>query len=202
MKYYTLFFVINAIFFTIYRYVGVDLNIVILFGIFDFIYLFCIYVWKNQPELCNKMMNNCKSASLKPVILNSHNKSSNVTGNVYNNYNSYNHSMKRNVSETVKKYVASNQRWTCRLCLKMLDGSYEIDHIVPLYKGGGNGYENLMALCRNCHGKKTINDKLNLNTNASGNPNYQSYNLNNNYKNPISVNDKGEIYKKILIQKT
>jgi 5-methylcytosine-specific restriction endonuclease McrA len=84
----------------------------------------------------------------------------------------------------------------------MLDGSYEIDHIVPLYKGGGNGYENLMALCRNCHGKKTINDKLNLNTNASGNPNYQSYNLNNNYKNPISVNDKGEIYKKILIQKT
>ena len=210
MKYYTLFVVINVIFGIVYRYIGVDLNILILFVLFDFIYLFCIYVWKNQPELCNRMMNNCQSASQKPVILNSYNKPSDPysyydqynnsqNNNQNNNYNNNNHTFKRNVSETVKKYVASNQRWTCRHCLKMLDGSYEIDHIIPLYKGGGNGYENLMALCRNCHGRKTMSDRLNINGNPSkyGNPNDN----NNNCTKPITVNDNGQVYKKILIQK-
>ena len=42
----------------------------------------------------------------------------------------------------------------------ILDASYEIDHIIPLYKGGNNENDNLMALCRNCHGKKTISDAL------------------------------------------
>ena len=43
----------------------------------------------------------------------------------------------------------------------MLDVSYEVDHKVPLYKGGDNNVNNLQALCRNCHGKKTIYDKMN-----------------------------------------
>ena len=37
--------------------------------------------------------------------------------------------------------------------------SYEIDHIIPLYKGGLNERKNLQTLCRNCHGKKTIGDR-------------------------------------------
>ena len=198
MKVYTLFFVINVIFYLIYRYISIDLNIIILFCIFDFVYLFCIYVWKYQPELSNKIMINCKNASMKPVILNNYN---NNYKNNYNNYNNYNNeNLKRNVSETVKKYVASNQRWTCRLCLKILDGSYEIDHIIPLYKGGGNGYENLMALCRNCHGKKTMNDKLNINCNNGNNGNN---NFNNNFTNSsITTNENGEVVKNILIHKT
>ena len=69
---------------------------------------------------------------------------------------------KRNLSETNKKVVASNQQWTCNMCKKMLDASYEVDHINPLYKGGNNDMNNLQALCRNCHGNKTINDKLNV----------------------------------------
>ena len=69
---------------------------------------------------------------------------------------------KRKLSESVKKIVASNQRWTCNMCHNILDASYEVDHIIPLYKGGSNDINNLQALCRNCHGMKTINDKLNI----------------------------------------
>ena len=67
---------------------------------------------------------------------------------------------RRNVNNTVKKLIAANQKWTCNKCHEILDASYEIDHIVPLYKNGNNNVNNLQALCRNCHGKKTILDRL------------------------------------------
>ena len=46
------------------------------------------------------------------------------------------------------------------MCNNLLDATYEVDHINPLYKGGTNDFNNLQALCRNCHGKKTIDDRL------------------------------------------
>lgn len=67
---------------------------------------------------------------------------------------------KRNVSELSKKIVASRQKWRCKKCKELLDFTYEIDHIVPLYKGGGNELNNLRALCRNCHGRVTLLDKV------------------------------------------
>ena len=67
---------------------------------------------------------------------------------------------KRNVTESKKKYVAANQKWKCKDCNNILDATYEIDHIIPLYKGGSNDVSNLSALCRNCHGKKTLNDRI------------------------------------------
>ena len=63
---------------------------------------------------------------------------------------------KRNVSSLTKKMVASNQEWKCGSCNQTLDYTYEIDHHVPLFKGGSNEINNLIALCRNCHGKKTL----------------------------------------------
>ena len=44
----------------------------------------------------------------------------------------------------------------------MLDNTYEVDHVIPLYKGGTNDLTNLEALCRNCHGKKTFKDKMGI----------------------------------------
>jgi 5-methylcytosine-specific restriction endonuclease McrA len=76
-------------------------------------------------------------------------------------YNSNKNSQGRCVNNTMKKVVASNQKWECGLCQNLLDASYEVDHIIPLYKGGSNNITNLMALCRNCHGMKTINDQIN-----------------------------------------
>ena len=63
---------------------------------------------------------------------------------------------KRNVSSLTKKMVASNQKWKCGTCRQTLDFTYEIDHHSPLFKGGSNDVSNLIALCRNCHGKKTL----------------------------------------------
>jgi len=69
---------------------------------------------------------------------------------------------KRLVSDTTKKFVAAKQKWTCGMCNKMLDETFEIDHVVPLYKGGSNEIDNLMALDPICHRKKTNADRLNL----------------------------------------
>ena len=68
--------------------------------------------------------------------------------------------VKRYVSVKNKKTVASNQKWNCNICKNMLDETYEIDHINPLYKGGTNDIINLQALCPNCHRKKTIMDMI------------------------------------------
>jgi 5-methylcytosine-specific restriction endonuclease McrA len=70
------------------------------------------------------------------------------------------HGTKRSVSETKKKYVASNQDWKCGHCQAQLDHTFEIDHRVRLEYGGGNDVQNLVALCRNCHGRKTASENM------------------------------------------
>ena len=67
---------------------------------------------------------------------------------------------KRSVSETKKKYVAASQEWKCGHCKSQLDHTFEIDHKIRLEYGGGNDTQNLIALCRNCHGKKTANENM------------------------------------------
>ena len=69
-------------------------------------------------------------------------------------------STKRSVSETKKKYIASSQDWKCGNCRNQLDHTFEIDHKVRLEYGGGNDVQNLIALCRNCHGKKTASENM------------------------------------------
>ena len=110
----------------------------------------------------NKSKNNRNNSinNRNNSINNRNNSINNRNNSINNRNNSKNNNSRRNLNETTKKVVAANQKWTCNMCYKMLDASYEIDHTIPLYKGGNNNIENLQALCRNCHGLKTINDKL------------------------------------------
>jgi len=66
----------------------------------------------------------------------------------------------RSVSETKKKYVAAQQEWKCNNCANQLNHTFEVDHKVDLRYGGTNHVSNLVALCRNCHGEKTMQNKL------------------------------------------
>jgi len=69
-------------------------------------------------------------------------------------------STKRSVSETKKKYVASQQDWKCGHCKNKLNAWFEVDHINRLEHGGTNEVGNLVALCRDCHGKKTAMENM------------------------------------------
>jgi hypothetical protein len=67
---------------------------------------------------------------------------------------------KRSVSETKKKYVAAQQDWKCGHCNQQLNAWFEVDHKIRLEHGGGNDVSNLLALCRECHGKKTALENM------------------------------------------
>ncbi len=67
---------------------------------------------------------------------------------------------KRSVSETKKKFVAASQNWHCGKCAKQLPAWFEVDHKIRLEYGGSNHVDNLVALCRDCHGEKTALENL------------------------------------------
>jgi 5-methylcytosine-specific restriction endonuclease McrA len=67
---------------------------------------------------------------------------------------------KRSVSETKKKFVAARQNWKCGDCQQQLSAWFEVDHTIRLEYGGSNHVDNLVAMCRECHGKKTTIENL------------------------------------------
>lgn len=66
---------------------------------------------------------------------------------------------KRNVNGYKKRIIAANQNWKCGHCNQMLDAAFEVDHIIALSDGGTNDDENLVCLCRRCHGVKTFKER-------------------------------------------
>lgn len=129
-----------------------------------------VLLMKRNPSDCKKMLSNANNlvkympidkssmALFSPIF--------DLTNNSFNDFNNLNNGQntlgktKRSVSETKKKYVAANQEWKCGNCNNQLDHTYEIDHKVRLEYGGGNDVDNLVALCRNCHGKKTASENM------------------------------------------
>jgi hypothetical protein len=63
-------------------------------------------------------------------------------------------------SGATKRYVASQQNWRCKDCSEQLTAWFEVHHKTPLEHGGSNHIDNLVALCRNCHGAHTALDNL------------------------------------------
>lgn len=66
----------------------------------------------------------------------------------------------RHVTQSMKKRVAAEQRWSCNVCHTLLDMTYEVDHKIPLWKNGTNERWNLQALCVSCHAKKTYMENM------------------------------------------
>ena len=96
--------------------------------------------------------------------INSLNQSSNVnisvTPQMKRMMQSGGNSAKRSVSETKKKYVASQQGWKCKNCGNQLNHTFQVDHKIDLQFGGSNDVSNLAALCNNCHAVKTASNNL------------------------------------------
>ena len=82
------------------------------------------------------------------------------SGNSNDSGNNGGKATKRCVSETKKKYVAAEQGWKCGACKQQLPAWFEVDHKIRLDNGGSNHVDNLVALCRDCHGKKTAFENL------------------------------------------
>ena len=132
------------------------------------ILIFLVYKYYNNQELkysIIKSMNKVDKVPVERTFLDINKYLSISKSNKHNLNCNKSKKIKRNVTNSQKKYIASQQEWKCGHCQKLLDHSYEVDHIKALFKGGDNSLENLVALCRNCHGIKTMNERLNLDNN-------------------------------------
>ena len=51
------------------------------------------------------------------------------------------------------KRVAARQHWRCAMCHELLTEDYEIDHVIPLHRGGSfdNDLNSLQAIHKRCH---------------------------------------------------
>ncbi len=55
-------------------------------------------------------------------------------------------------SVSIKERLFKTQKGACKGCAKQFDAvNFEIDHIIPKSKGGGDYYENFQLLCGNCN---------------------------------------------------
>lgn len=108
-----------------------------------------------------------ENAGMMPILPLGHDRSTEIlmnsgrqTGGGYSDAGGKPKATKRSVSETKKKFVASRQNWKCGDCNEQLSAWFEVDHKVRLEYGGSNHVDNLVALCRECHGRKTTMENL------------------------------------------
>jgi hypothetical protein len=63
---------------------------------------------------------------------------------------------RKKISKGVRQRIADNQQNKCGECEQILTPFFHLDHIVGLQFDGTDEESNLMALCYECHTKKTI----------------------------------------------
>jgi 5-methylcytosine-specific restriction endonuclease McrA len=85
------------------------------------------------------------------------------------------HPNRKNISKNVRRILYQINDGHCHYCGREFgkDVWREIDHIVPVSKGGNNEIENMVVCCQNCNAKKLnfaldeyrkrLEDKCNIN---------------------------------------
>ena len=67
---------------------------------------------------------------------------------------------RKRFSPLVSKQVAARQHFRCYICKRLFDDQlWDLDHIVPLFRGGSNELSNVRALCRACHMQVSANQR-------------------------------------------
>lgn len=66
------------------------------------------------------------------------------------------------IHPVIDKKVFDRDKWRCKICKTKVQkndlyasNAAEVDHIVPLSKGGVHSYSNVQTLCRSCNNKKS-----------------------------------------------
>lgn len=65
---------------------------------------------------------------------------------------------RKKINKGVRQKIVDQQENTCGECEVILSPYFELDHIIGLQFGGTDDESNLMALCRECHAKKSITE--------------------------------------------
>jgi hypothetical protein len=71
---------------------------------------------------------------------------------------------RRMYSEVQKRMIAHKQQWKCvgEICTGIipLTRTWNLDHVVPLWKGGLDSIHNLQIICSECHSIKTQRERV------------------------------------------
>ena len=70
---------------------------------------------------------------------------------------------RRKLGEPARRQIAQGQMWKCAGEACVLAGDlqeYDIDHVIPLWRGGIDEPANMQALCPACHRRKTNQERL------------------------------------------
>lgn len=65
---------------------------------------------------------------------------------------------RKKVTNITRERIAASQSWRCSLCSCLLDETFQVDHRIPVSRGGKNDASNLQALCPSCHAHKTTTE--------------------------------------------
>ena len=65
---------------------------------------------------------------------------------------------RKKINKKTRQLIADKQKNACGECKLALTPYFELDHIIGLQFGGTDEESNLMALCRECHAKKSIGE--------------------------------------------